>query len=334
MIKTGSKKMSITYQTKRELLSRLSQLSNWENGFDINHFIDRLERKTGTSKSPPPIEQEDNNKKLKNLRYFLSFKLDDKTIEGWQEEQYRALSFAKLVLAHEIPLEADLKAFNGISYRKALMFIEGMINSSFELTKAYKEDFEKVLEQNDEYKKHEFIVSFLSDTEKKFTKTLYKTFNDDNIAPSLSRPWYDATEFEGNFTANPFSFSVQKTQDGFNIATSLEAREAIVNCAHIFTESIKGQKAPEIDWTTNSKESILSALEKGREIEDHRKNKWQSGITTLFKDARTLRDTLKTTFGLSQGEFVLIPFKENLAVFAMQQRRLETLQQRTAPNPV
>lgn len=284
--------MGISYSTKQKLLDDFSNLDSWKNTFDIDAFIQH--RKQWKTKRSP-------NAPLKNWQFFNSFDIPQSLLESWDIPEHQAISFIKLVIAHDIGLQPELYAFNGVHEKDMRLLLQSIKHKTVNSKNILKEDIAKIITKKLDDKKTESL---------------------------LEKPWSDPTEFTGNTTAFPTNFTIEKTKNGYSIKTTLEGREDIISCSTIFEQSVtNGFILPSISEESSAKE-LQSALEKGRESSDHRKEKWLHGIIETSDNTPKIRNTLREKFGLSTGQYALIRYDSIYAVLALRQTALENLQER------
>lgn len=229
------------------------------------------------------------------LFHAVDFTVGDAAAFGL--EPHDLMVGAKLVIAKDLGIEPEIRAFNALDPEKALAFTLDL------MTDKWDPDWKGPWQWRPKLKPKVGDIS------------------------PLQKAWHDSTEFEGHFVAVPTRFTIEKTDDGYSFRTCLDDREAIRAQARVAHEASEGG-IPTVDTLAarTAPEKLLHFLRHGAAVRDHRNREWSCVLAHAQKAAilaEEARAAMRSHFGLGAFHFAAVGLDRDLCVLAMDATALE-----------
>lgn len=249
-------------------------------------FLDDIGQKVNYPKPTSPIKEAFH---LGQFFHVISFNLA--SADKWGMSPRSLLDGAKLVVSKDLGLEPNLRTINEIDPDQARAYIEYL------LTEEYDDSFEGPIQ---------------------WRPIKPKKLKDLSV---FAKAWDDTTQFSGYFIDTPRRFFVQKAEDGFDLATSLDHRERIWSHGQVFKSAASAHTTPiQMITTKTPPHTLLHMLERGNTTRDHRGREW-TYIIFETKDAAKIteltRGMIRDNFHLSGDYVSTINFDDGLCILAI-----------------
>lgn len=224
-------------------------------------------------------------------RFFHAIQFNDAAAAAWGIRPVDLVNATKLVIARDMDIEPELRAFNALDEARAAQHL------LYTMTEEKDYSWQGPAQWRPMKKKE------LGD-----------------ISP-LQKAWTDATDFEGYYTGLPRQFSLRKTDDGFELLTMLDHRETIWIHSNLLKKAVSGEIKPvRVLKREVTPRSLLNMLEHGEAISDHRGRAWRFAVyetPEAAKAAFLAREIFRQNFGLTGYHCGAISFREDACLLAM-----------------
>ncbi len=259
---------------------------------DIGHRVDMNAHSDGVSPENHPG------------RFFHKISLTEDTFKEWDIHPAYAMMFAKLVIAKDLNIEPGLEAQNEIDEKKA----------AFLLAQYLKERLDDM----------DMPEAWKANTPIEMTDLSGKAKN----AISLSeKPWDDTTQFGGYDAALPNRFFITKTDDGYDLTTSSDAKHSIWSQGELLRQARESNiLSIQTVNTQTAAESVLHMLSQGNTVEDHLDREWQFVVLespAAQKIVANMNDIAHNAFGVDSHDYAAINFDNTRSLLAMESDTLE-----------
>lgn len=146
----------------------------------------------------------------------------------------------------------------------------------------------------------------------------------------LQKDWRDTVQFSGHVIDTPKQFFVNATEEGFELAFSLEHKERILSLGKVWEKAQKQQILPAIVKPETPLRTLLAMLNNARTVENHRGDKWRF-VLGRANDATLIsgqtRNMARRFLGLTGDHVSAIGFNEKLCFLTMKETILEQTKQ-------
>lgn len=259
---------------------------------DIGHRVDMNAHSDGVSPENHPG------------RFFHKISLTEDTFKEWDIHPAYAMMFAKLVVAKDLNIEPGLEAQNEIDEKKA----------AFLLAQYLKERLDD-MDMPEAWKANAPIeMSDLSGKAK-------------NAMKDAEKPWDDTTEFGGFDAALPNRFFITKTDAGYDLTTSSDAKHSIWSQGELLRQARESNiLSIQTVNTQTAAESVLHMLSQGNTVEDHLDREWQFVVLespAAQKIVANMNDIAHNAFGVDSHDYAAINFDNTRSLIAMESNILE-----------
>ena len=254
---------------------------------DIGHRVDMNAHGDGVSAENHPG------------RFFHKISLTEGTFKEWDIHPAYAMMFAKLVIAKDLNIEPGLHAQNEIDEQKA----------AFLLAQYLKERLDD-MDMPETWKGNQPIS--MTDLGGKAK----------NAISAAEKPWDDTTEFGGYDAALPNRFFITKTDDGYDLTTSSDAKHSIWSQGELLRQA-RGSNILSIQ-TVNANtaaENVLHMLNKGNTVEVHLGREWQFVVLdspAAQKVVTNMNDVAHNAFGIDSHDYAAINFDDTRSLLAIE----------------
>lgn len=233
--------------------------------------------------------EDSSDKPLESTKLIQRMSFD---LTGWEGVPlYKVVNGVKLTLAKDLGIEPELKAYNEIDKDQWIAALRQIIAEADE----YKYDLPGHKWKGDKPAKG------MTDFEK---------------------AWLDSTEFGGLAVGLPRRFFIERTPQGFDIATSLDFREWIIAHGTVVGQVMsKGAKTIAAPQDTLPPDALLQTLDNGHTMRDHNGQEWNVAVLEHVKpyrvQARYAREAMTQNFALEGYDYAVIAIDEGLTLVAM-----------------
>ncbi len=252
---------------------------------DIGHRVDMNAQSEGIDQQNHPGQ------------FFHKISFNDSTFKEWDIHPAYAMMFAKLVVAKDLNIEPNLKAFNELDEEKAAALLMKYLEDE------YDEDWDGPEAWRPKKKKEKIGIE------------------------KAEKPWRDTTEFKGHNTAIPKKFFIRKTDEGYDLTTSSDSKHSILAQGALLQQArqnniIAIQTVNENTATQN----VLHILNQGHTTEDHLGREWKFVVlqsNAAHKIVESMNDVSHNTLGVTPNNYAAINFSDNESLIAMEAQTLE-----------
>ena len=230
-------------------------------------------------------------------RFFHKISLTEGTFKEWDIHPAYAMMFAKLVIAKDLNIEPNLHAFNELDEDKAAKLLMEYLQDKYDETWDGPEAWRPKVK-----KTHIGIT----DAEK---------------------PWDDTTDFGGYHADVPSRFFIQKTDDGYDLTTSSDAKHSIWSQGELLRQA-RSSDILSIQTVSaqTAAENVLHMLSKGNTVEDHLGREWQFVVLdspASQKVVTNMNDVAHNALGVDSHDYAAINFGDSQSLLAMETETLE-----------
>ena len=237
-------------------------------------------------------------------RFFHKISFKDDAFKEWDIHPAYATMFAKLVVAKDLNIEPGLEAQNEIDEKKAAFLLAEYLKSRYD-----------ELEMPEAWKANAPIgMSEIMGASK-------------NIFSEAEKPWDDTTEFGGYNAALPNRFFITKTDDGFDLTTSSDAKHSIWAQGALLRQARnKDIMAIQTVNDRTATENILHMLNHGHTTEDHLGREWRFVVlqsAAAQKVVGNMNSTAQNALAIDSQDYAAISFDNSMSLLAMEAETLE-----------
>ncbi len=225
-------------------------------------------------------------------RFFHQVSLDKAAFEEWDIHPAFALIYSKLVVAKDLNIEPNLYAFNELDEDKAAEILAEYLKVEYDDTWEGPEQWRPKI-------KKEGPTDF----------------------SAAEKEWKDTTEFSGYSTGIPKRFFIEKTDDGFNLATASDTKNSIYSQGDIL-KTARNSDIFKIETINNNTtpQTILHFLGQAQTMTDHLDEEWSFIVlkSAAAKDVTiAAKDTMQNAFGLDYSSYAALNYGDDLSLLAM-----------------
>ncbi len=235
-------------------------------------------------------------------RFFHKVSFTEDTFHEWDVHPAYAMMFAKLVIAKDLNIEPNISAQNELDDEKAMALLLNYLKDKYDEDWDGPEAWRPKIEE----------------------KPL-------DILAEGQKEWGDTTEFGGHDVDIPTRFFIAKTDDGYSMTTSSDAKHSILTQGELLNQA-RGQNILTIQ-TVNERtasHSLLHMMNKGQTATDHLDRDWRFVVlesAAASKIITNMNAIAQDSYRIDSHDYAAINFDENLSLLAIEAQTLETLTQ-------
>ncbi len=277
------------------MIDDMSSVCRFDASGNVTIFLESTGQRVDLNNDKPGVEQPSHPG-----RFFHQIPLNDDQVTEWEIHPAYALTFAKLVIAKDLNIEPNLYATNEIDEDKAAILLQEYLRTKYdedwdgpEAWRPIKQDKEKV----------------------------------PDVMKLAEKEWSDSTEFEGYSIALPTRFFVQKTDAGYDIRTSSDAKHSIWTQGQLMNIALNNKiNAVQTVSDKTSINSVLHVLGHAENTTDHLDRDWNFAVLqtgAAKKVVQLMNGVAQDNFGLDAWNYAAITIDDETCMIAMESETLE-----------
>jgi len=249
---------------------------------------------------PAPNIETQNRLQSTRCLHVIPFERND-----WDAAFFEVMQRTKLTVSRDLSVEPRLRAINEIDMAKLPAYLAALKRLAREAEKYEYDgpwvDWAKRLDDGEDKK---------------------PDWSD------LQRSWYDTIEFDGFTVDMPWQFMIEKTDDGFDLVTSLDNRDWILAHGHLLTVAMEADFSAPVEAHQLGPANILSILQDAGTVADHKGDVWHLAVVKTndpIQHTFIARETMQSRFGLSGYHSAAIHFEQGRMMLAIERQNLHAV---------